>query len=67
MYDVVFRIRMHLIRILIRIRIQHFGLNTDPDPDPIRIQGFHNQKLKKIYSWIEIKFFVEQKLQFTYS
>jgi hypothetical protein len=22
--------------------------NTDPDPDPIRIQGFNDQKLKKI-------------------
>jgi hypothetical protein len=29
------------------IRIQHFRLNTNPDPDPIRIQGFHDQKLKK--------------------
>ncbi len=33
----------------VRIRIQHFRLNTDPDP--IRIQGFDDQKLKKIYSW----------------
>ncbi len=41
-----FRIRIHLIR----IRIQHFRLTTDPDPDPIRIQGFHDQKLEKIYS-----------------
>jgi hypothetical protein len=24
------------------------GYNTDPDPDPIRIQGFNDQKLKKI-------------------
>jgi hypothetical protein len=38
------RIRIHLIRI--RIRIQHFRLNTDPDL--IRIQGFDDQKLKKI-------------------
>jgi hypothetical protein len=22
--------------------------DTDPDPDPIRIQGFNDQKLKKI-------------------
>ncbi len=36
------RIRIHFIR----IRIQHFRLNTDPDP--IRIQGFNDQKLKKI-------------------
>jgi hypothetical protein len=27
-------------------RIQHFKLNTDPDP--IRIQGFNDQKFKKI-------------------
>jgi hypothetical protein len=33
---------------LIRIRIQHFRLYTDPYP--IRIQGFDDQKLKKIYS-----------------
>ncbi len=25
--------------------------NPVPDPDPIRIQGFHDQKLKKNYSW----------------
>jgi hypothetical protein len=30
----------------IRIWIQHFRLNTDPDP--IRIQGFDDQKMKKI-------------------
>jgi hypothetical protein len=36
------RIRIHFIR----IRIQHFRLNIDPDP--IRIQGFNDQKLKKI-------------------
>jgi hypothetical protein len=23
-------------------------MNTNPDPDPIRIQGFNDQKLKKI-------------------
>jgi hypothetical protein len=28
-------------------RIQRLMLETDPDPDPIRIQGFHDQKLKK--------------------
>jgi hypothetical protein len=38
------RIRIHFIR----IRIQRFRLNTDPDP--VRIQGFNDQKLKKIYS-----------------
>ncbi len=57
-----FRIRIHLIR----IRIQHFRLNTDPDPDPIRIQDFYDQKLKKIYSWKNIFFFLDQRLQFTY-
>jgi hypothetical protein len=36
----VFRIRFHLIL----IRIQHFRLKS------IRIQGFDDQKLKKIYS-----------------
>jgi hypothetical protein len=43
----VFRIRIHLIGI--RIRIQQFLLNTDPDPDPIEIQGFDDQKWRKIY------------------
>ncbi len=40
------RIRIHLIQ----IRIQYFSLNTGTDPDPIqiRIQGFNDQKLKKI-------------------
>ncbi len=38
------RIRIHLIQ----IRIQYFRLNTDPDPIRIRIQGFNDQKLKKI-------------------
>ncbi len=40
----VFRIRNQ-----IRIRIQHFRLKIDPDS--IRIQGFDDQKLEKIYSW----------------
>ncbi len=42
--------------------------NTDPDTDtdPIRIQGFNDQKLKKKNSWKKIKFFLDQKLQFTY-
>jgi hypothetical protein len=38
-------------------------LNTDPDPDPIQIQGYDDQKLKKMYS--SKKFFWDQKLQFT--
>jgi len=36
--------------------------NPDPDPDIIRIQGFHDQKLKKITA----ENFFYQKLQFTY-
>jgi hypothetical protein len=40
--------------------------NTDPDPDPIGIQGFNDQKLKKITAEKKIKFFFYQKLQFTY-
>ncbi len=38
-----------VFRIRKQIRIQHFRLNIDPDP--IRIQGFDEQKLEKIYSW----------------
>ncbi len=60
------RIRSYLIR----IRNQHFGLNTDPDPDPdpdpIRIQGFDEQKLKKMNSFKKNLIFLDQKLQFTY-
>ncbi len=52
-----FRIRIHLIR----IRIQHFRLNTDPDP--IRIQGFDDQKFKKIYMKIFF-LFLDQKLRY---
>ncbi len=33
---------------MFRIRIQHLRLNTNPDP--IRIQGFYDPKLKKIYT-----------------
>ncbi len=55
------RIRIHFIR----IRIQHFRLNTNPDPDLIRIQGFNDQKLKKITDE-KNKLFLDQKLQFTY-
>jgi hypothetical protein len=30
---------------------------TDPDPDPIRIQGFNDQKLKKITAEKKLNFF----------
>jgi hypothetical protein len=44
-FSSVFQIRVHLTR----IRIQHFRLNTDADPDlKFRIQGFDDQKLKKM-------------------
>ena len=60
----VFRIRIHFLRIRIqRIRME---ANTDTDPDPIRIQGFNDQTLKKITAEKKIKFFFDQKLQFTY-
>jgi hypothetical protein len=42
------RIRINFLRI--RIRIQHFRMTTNPYPAPFRIQGFHDQKLKKNYS-----------------
>jgi hypothetical protein len=61
-YGAGFQIRIHLIR----IRIQHFRLNTDPDPDPIRIQGKYDQKLTKNTAEEKFKFFLDQKLQFTY-
>ncbi len=54
-YFWVFRISIHLIRIM--IRIQHFRLNTDPDPDLIRIQGSNDQILKKFTQKKNIKFF----------
>ncbi len=38
----VFRIRIHWVR------IRHFRPSTEPDPDATRIQGFDDQKLKKI-------------------
>ncbi len=41
-------------------------LETNTDPDPIRIQGFNDQKLKKIKAEIYLLFFFDQKLQFTY-
>jgi hypothetical protein len=31
-------------------------MNTDPDQDPIQIQGFDDQKIKKIYSLKKIYF-----------
>ncbi len=51
-----FRIRIQLIRIGCGSSILGWA--------PIRIQGFYDQKFKKIYSWK--KFFFDQKLQFTY-
>jgi hypothetical protein len=32
--------------------------DTDPDPDPIRIQGFNDQKLKKITAEKKLNFFL---------
>ena len=62
-----FRVRIHFLRIRIqRIRME---ANTDPDtdPDPIRIQGFNDQKSrKKMTAEKKIKFFFDQKRQFTY-
>jgi hypothetical protein len=57
-----FRMRIHFFRIR-RLRLE---TNPDPDPDPIRIQGFNDQKLKKMTAEKKIKFFWDQKLQFTY-
>ncbi len=45
-----------------RIWIQHFRSMRIR----ILIQGFDNQKIKKIYSWKKLNFF-DQKLQFTYT
>jgi hypothetical protein len=45
------------------IRIQHFMLNTDTNP--IWIQGFDDQKLKKITADKKILIYFCQKLQFT--
>jgi hypothetical protein len=55
----VFRIRTGILFSRIRIRIQRLRLetNTDPDPDPIRIQGFNDQKFKKITAEKKVKFF----------
>ncbi len=55
----VFRIRMNFLRIRIR-------MEANTDPDPIRIQGFNDQKLKKITAEKKLHFFFDQKLQFTY-
>ncbi len=41
-------------------------LETNTDPDPIRIQGFNDQKLKKITDEKKNCIFFDQKLQFTY-
>jgi hypothetical protein len=60
MFVAVFRIRIHFFR----IRIQRLRLETNTDP--IRIQGFNDQKLKKITAEKKIKFFLDQKLQFTF-
>ncbi len=65
-------IRIHFLRI--RIQSLMLETNTDPDPnpdpvpdpDPIRIQGFNNQKWKKITAKNFFLFFFDQKLQFTY-
>jgi hypothetical protein len=60
-------IRIHFLRIRIRIQWIRMEANTDPDPDRIRIQGFNDQKLKeKKQLKKKIKFFFDQKLQFTY-
>ncbi len=55
-------IRIHFFR----IRIQNLRMNINTDPDPIWIQGFHDQKLKKIRAEKFFLFFFDQKLQFTY-
>ena len=69
-FETGFRIRIHFLRIRIqRIRVEANtdpDTDPDPDPDPIRIQGFNDQKLKKITAEKKIKFFFDQKLQFTY-
>ncbi len=55
-----FRIRIDFLRIRIRDQRLRLKTNKDPDtdPDPIRIQGFNDQKFKKITA--------EKKLQYTY-
>ncbi len=42
------------------------GSGSNPDPDPIRIQGFNDKKLKKSTAEKKLKFFFDQKLQFTH-
>jgi hypothetical protein len=59
-------IRIHFLRIRIRIQSLMVEVNTDPDPDPIWIQGFNDQKMKKITAENFFKFFFDRKLQFTY-
>ena len=63
-----FRIRIHFLRI--RIRIQRIRMEANTDPDPIRIQSGSRALMtkngKKITAEKKIKFFFDQKLQFTY-
>jgi hypothetical protein len=56
----VFRIRINFLRIQIqRLRLEtNTDPDTDPDPDPIRIQGFHDQKLKKITAEKKLNYFL---------
>ncbi len=61
----VFRIRIHFLRIRIQRIQMEANTDLDPDPDPIRIQG-STKNLKKITAEKKIKFFFDQKLQFTY-
>ncbi len=58
-------IRIHFFRI--RIQSLRLETNTDPNPDldTVRIQGFNDQKLKKITA-DNFFYFFYQKLQFTY-
>jgi hypothetical protein len=63
-----FRIRIHLVR----IRIQNFRLNNDPDPDTNWIHAgsrvLMTKNKNKNDSWKKImNFFLDLKLQFTYS
>ncbi len=51
-------IRIHFFRI--RIRIQSMMLETNTDPDPIRIQGFNDQKLKKLTAENFLLFFLSK-------
>ncbi len=59
------RIRIHFIRIRIQAENRSgSGSNAGPDPVPIRIQGFNDQKLKKITAEKKnLNFFLDQKLK----